>query len=174
MNRLFVILPLFVLAGCAAGQPVQHGIPNFGVVSRNQTIYRGGQPTVEGWKWLKSAGVERDIKLNTDGEGDESEVALHEIIVLRFPVTTFQQLFGGRSMTLLLTGAAAAIGPRTFIHCSHGKNRTGTVVAYWRVKAEGYTKKQALEEALTYGWGDSLPGLKRFWKGVQPDDRGHP
>lgn len=38
-----------------------------------------------------------------------------------------------------------------YVCCKHGKDRTGIVLAYWRVKHCGWTPERAWEEAQTYG-----------------------
>jgi protein tyrosine/serine phosphatase len=38
-----------------------------------------------------------------------------------------------------------------FVHCNHGSNRTGTIVACYRISQERWTGKRAIEEAKRYG-----------------------
>jgi protein tyrosine/serine phosphatase len=40
-----------------------------------------------------------------------------------------------------------------FIHCKRGADRTGTVVAVYRMKYENWTDKQANKEAKEFGLG---------------------
>lgn len=58
-----------------------------------------------------------------------------------------------------------------FIHCEDGRDRTGTMVALYRVAAEGWTIKQAYTEARTIGYwpyhGDEAP-LKAFMRQMPP------
>ena len=46
------------------------GIPNFHQV--NEHIYRGGQPTDEGWTSLADLGIKTVIDLRREGEGEHS------------------------------------------------------------------------------------------------------
>jgi len=38
-----------------------------------------------------------------------------------------------------------------FVHCRRGKDRTGVVIACYRMRAEGWTAEQALGEAKQHG-----------------------
>lgn len=125
-------------------------------------IYRGGQPDAEGWQYLKSLGITNVIKLNTEREGSDALAESLGMKVGQFVITTTQQLLG-RSVEEKVKAAASNITSNTYIHCQLGRNRTGTVVGYYRVTRCGWTKAQALKEMNQYGWGDSLPGLRRFW-----------
>jgi protein tyrosine/serine phosphatase len=40
-----------------------------------------------------------------------------------------------------------------FLHCKRGSDRTGTVVAIYRMKNDGWTPKQAMDEAKSFGFG---------------------
>ena len=39
------------------------------------------------------------------------------------------------------------------VHCDHGSDRTGTMVAIYRVAIEGWTKAQATDEMINGGFG---------------------
>lgn len=152
--KYFLQAVLLILASGCATQPTKHGIPNFGVVSSKDRIFRGGQPTTEGALWLLEAGVTNEVKLNES----QGRCCLN---VQRFPITTANQIWG-TALNNIVPRAAAAIRPGTFVHCSHGKNRTGTVIGYYRLTHDGWSTKAARKEMAFYGWGDSLPGLKWY------------
>ncbi|MCI0662385.1 MAG: tyrosine-protein phosphatase, partial [Acidobacteria bacterium] len=40
-----------------------------------------------------------------------------------------------------------------FIHCRRGSDRTGVIVAIFRIKYDGWNDNQALDEAKRYGMG---------------------
>jgi len=46
-----------------------------------------------------------------------------------------------------------------FFHCLHGRDRTGWMVAAYRIIAQGWTEERALEEYLNHG----LHWVYRFW-----------
>lgn len=65
---LLLVLPL-TGAGCIT-MKYTHGVPNLAQV--DEGVWRGGQPTDVGWKYLKSLGVTNVVKLNL-GKDDEAE-----------------------------------------------------------------------------------------------------
>jgi protein tyrosine/serine phosphatase len=53
-----------------------------------------------------------------------------------------------------------------FVHCKHGADRTGMMVAFYRIVRQGWTKKQAIREMVHGGFGfhsiwDHLIGFVR-------------
>ncbi len=157
------LLAICVFVSSSSSTPCTNGIPNFAAVDASKGIYRGGQPDAEGWQYLKSLGVTNVVKLNTENEGSDVMAEALGMKVWTFVITTTQQLLGG-GVEEKIKAAASKITPNTYIHCKLGRNRTGTVIGYYRVSRCGWTKAQANKEMNQYGWGDSLPGLRRFWR----------
>lgn len=56
--------------------------------------------------------------------------------------------------------AAAGSGP-VYVHCSHGQDRTGLVVALYRMRVQDYCKKKADDERNKYHPSTILRGIKR-------------
>lgn len=166
--RYFLLLFLLI-SGCATA-PITHGIPNFAVVEPG--IYRGGQPTAEGWNWLRAHGVKFDIKLNSGSDGFTTNSGIYSVITeYDFPITLWQQLVSGPKW-VTVTGACDALERgdifeqgttnSIFIHCTHGQDRTGLVIAVYRLH-EGWPKSVAENEMLGYGFHKSLRGLWMNW-----------
>ena len=42
---------------------------------------------------------------------------------------------------------------KTLVHCLHGSDRTGTVVAGYRIAAQGWSKEKAIDEFVNGGFG---------------------
>jgi hypothetical protein len=160
MARCFAFfgLLLIVLTGCVHTQPTQNGIVNYGVVDEARGIYRGGDPSPAGWEYLRLHGVTNVVKLNTGGR--DSSQPTNEWQICYCPISTWQQFAGGKTLDRALLAAEGKIQDGTYIHCTHGKNRTGTLIGIWRLKSCHYTKEQSMEEMRKYGWADSFPGLK--------------
>jgi len=49
-----------------------------------------------------------------------------------------------------------------FIHCRRGKDRTGTIVACYRISHDGWTAARAKDEARRYGLGWVEIGMKHY------------
>jgi protein tyrosine/serine phosphatase len=53
-----------------------------------------------------------------------------------------------------------------FVHCQHGSDRTGTLVAAYRIVEQGWTREDAASELPNFGyhpiWSEVLTYLKRF------------
>jgi protein tyrosine/serine phosphatase len=49
-----------------------------------------------------------------------------------------------------------------FIHCRRGKDRTGTVVACYRIQHDHWEGKKALEEARSLGMSRLERGMQRY------------
>jgi len=68
---------------------------------------------------------------------------------------------------------------KTLVHCRHGSDRTGTVVAGYRIAVDGWSKEMAIDEFINGGfgyhsfWFPNLPTLlksidvERFKKDVE-------
>ncbi len=159
---------LMLLVGCST-PPMQHGIPNFAVVEPG--VYRGGQPTAEGWHYLRSIGVENDIKLNFERRAEEYQLGPNYIF--EEPMTLCEQVGLAELPQPFRFGFKSNIGG-TFIHCEHGQDRTGLFVAIWRVKFDGWSKADAEKEMLAHGFHKSLNGLWRYWQEFEnPHDAPH-
>ncbi len=84
-------------------------------------------------------------------------------LVVRVPIPTEEQLLGPVHPEQIRE-ATAAIRPGTFVHCEHGQDRTGLIVAIHRVQADGWTKADAEGEMLAHGFHKQLHGLWEYWE----------
>lgn len=147
------------------------GIPNFQQVDNR--VFRGGQPTDEGWESLAKLGVKTVINLRRDGEDGEHSLAAEGRTV---------RLAGMRYLSVPMKGAPSGptddqiakvlgvllSGEPVFVHCKKGKDRTGTVIACYRMAHDGWTSDKALNEAKKYGLHWYEVGMKRYIKAFDP------
>ena len=77
--------------------------------------------------------------------------------VVYIPINTVQQVFGPIHQWQLDESYNNII-PGTYVHCEHGQDRTGLMVANYRIK-NGMSKKDAEKEMLDDGFHKSLLGL---------------
>lgn len=173
-----VLLSLVLLSGCAS----LPSLPNFHTVVGG-SIYRGAEPTPEGWMNLWSLGVRYVVKLNTKEEGTDDIARALGMIVCEVPITTQEQIVGLIDPEKLEL-AVLAIVPGTFVHCGSvkrtaseinalvgnvgGQDRTGLICAMYRVQVQGWTKEKARKEMLRLGFHQILHGLNEAFENFKP------
>lgn len=130
----------------------------------NARLYRGGQPREGGLKRLASLGVKTVINLRDDdararAEGEEAKAA-----GLRYFNVPLGRL--GRPEDAEVERVLALIdAPENgvvFVHCAKGQDRTGTVIAVYRITHDGWTSEQAKREANRYGMKFWQRGMKDY------------
>ncbi len=142
------MLLLALFAGAAYGQyPAQDGLPDFHKV--NERLYRGGRPTAAGLRHLSQLGVKSVIDLQAPGERWVQEKELVESLGMRyFPIPM------GRGFGVNPEQIQAALKlienpdhAPAYVHCRLGHDRTGVVIACFRIRHDGWTNAKAIEEA---------------------------
>lgn len=155
-------LALLVSLAAAQSEPRYKELPNFHRVS--ERLYRGAQPTAGGIKRLAELGIKTIINLR--GEDDtahaeqrEAEAAgLHYYSIAMPGLSRPSDAQVARVMALV---DAQENGP-VFVHCKRGSDRTGTVVAVYRITHDKWTDQQALDEARRYGLSWMEFGMKNY------------
>lgn len=165
---IFIYVMVSFGCGCATTSPTSstNGIPAFAMVEPG--VWRGGPPPDKaGWVWLQQAGVSNVIKLDTwDEEKSDLDAQSLGMTVHYHPINTIQQLWDGPNSNDLRS-AVMQIGPGSYVHCLHGQDRTGLVIAWHRLM-EGTNKPAAYQEMLKHGFHPSLDGLQDFWERLTP------
>ena len=151
----------------AYGQRIQlSGIKNAGKI--NGTLYRGAQPQMPALARLKELGVTTVVDLR--GEGSEErkrEKKEAESLGLRFvsiPISGWSPPTNEQVAQFL----ALFRGPapeKVFVHCRFGDDRTGVMVATYRMAIEKWPSQQALKEMYFFGFnGFWHPAMIQFVK----------
>ena len=146
-SRMLLALAVFAVPAFAQIP----GVPNFHKV--DDQVYRGAQPSTEGFQNLAKLGVKTVLDLR---EADQRSVAEKKVV----------EGAGMRYVNIPLKGMAAPSptdvakilghfadtksGP-VFVHCRRGADRTGTVIACYRITHDHWDNKRALAEARQNG-----------------------
>ena len=147
-------LVLLSLPGCdsrKASTPHAKELPQFAQV--DEGLYRGGQPSQEGLRWLAKQGVKTIVSLRNLHKEQAGERALAETLGLRWvniPIYPGWRPTEGQ-IRQFLTLALDPVNRPLFVHCQHGKNRAGLMVAVYRMVHDGWSAQQAYEEARRLG-----------------------
>jgi protein tyrosine/serine phosphatase len=134
-----------------AETPKAPGIHNFRQV--DEQVYRGAQPTNAGFKYLATLGVRVVLDLREHDERSSAEEKMVTAAGMRYvnvPMTglTPPTEAEARKVLSLLEGP----GP-VFVHCKRGADRTGSVIAAYRIHHQGWDNAKALKEANEDGMG---------------------
>lgn len=116
-----------------------------------------------GWAYLQSLGITKVIKMNAETEGSDDEARKLGMRVYSYPINWEHQTLL-RPNLADITNAVSIIGPGTYIHCTHGQDRTGLVVGCLRVWGDRWPKQAAYDEMLRNGFHPSLHGLNDCWE----------
>ncbi len=141
-------------------------LPNFSQV--NEQIYRGGQPTEAGIKKLKQDfNIKTVINLRGADERAKREESWAKQAGINFINVPQHNWFGPKDEKIekIFSLINAAENQPVFIHCKRGSDRTGTIIAVYRITHDGFTAKQANEEAGKFGFG-----WWQFWMKDYIDD----
>jgi len=136
------------------------GVPNFGQVT--ERLYRGGQPSEEGFRALKALGVEIVISLRHGEKQIATERASVEALGLRYVSIPWSTRDEPSNMQVaeLLELLHDNPDKRIFVHCSAARDRTGVMIAAFRIARQEWTPTQALNEMKHFGFRDDL---QHFW-----------
>lgn len=159
---LVATLVCFASASLAQTDSKYEELPNFHQV--NENLYRGAQPRPGGLQRLARLGVKTIVNLRDDDSRARAEGIEARAVGLRYfnlPMGNF-----GRPAEEQVERVLAVINARenqpVFVHCKRGADRTGTIVAIYRIEHDGWTSAQAKSEAKRYGMAIWQIGMKRY------------
>ena len=118
---------------------------SFNLYGMQPDLYRSALPQASAQPLLKSLGIATVINFYQRGDGSW----LHDpqIRQVQLPLRTDRIDDADVLEVLRSIRQAQARGP-VLIHCKHGQNRTGLIAAMYRVVYQGWSKQQAMAQAL--------------------------
>jgi tyrosine-protein phosphatase SIW14 len=134
-------------------------------------LYRGGQPSAEGVAWLKSIGVKTVLNLrHYHGDTEKSEVESVGLRYERIALTSRDEPTPEQVARFLSIVRDPALRP-LYVHCEHGVDRTGAMMAVYRMEDEGWSNADAYAEMESFGAHLIFRDLRNFVKGYRPQKR---
>ncbi|GAC1396016.1 MAG: hypothetical protein NVSMB56_10470 [Pyrinomonadaceae bacterium] len=137
-------------------------LPNFYRV--NENLYRGAQPKSGGLKMLSALGIKTIINLRTENtriRDEEIEAIMLGIQYFSVPLAGFSRPTDEQVEKVL----AIINDPKNqpvFVHCNHGADRTGTIIACYRITHDGWTKDRVQAEAKHFRMSRFQFGMKDY------------
>ena len=156
---LFCAFPSALSAADAIGAP---GVLNFHTVDEH--LYRGAQPTPEGFKSLAKLGTKVIVDLREGREHAAFEKTLVEAAGMKYVTVPMRGLNAptDEQMATVFAVLGDSSGWPVFVHCKRGADRTGTVIACYRISHDHWRNEKALQEARFYGMSRVERAMQRY------------
>src|SRR5208282_1496550 len=118
-------------------------------------VFRGPRPQPADYPWILQ-NISTVISFEGQAEDDKEKAALLPIPVLSQPISFAEMYFPWAAipairleyLVQLIKGCAGPV----LCHCQRGQDRTGLVIAAYRVRVCGRSKDEAMAEALKFGY----------------------
>ena len=137
-------------------------------------LLRGSQPDSVGVAWLKRRGVKTVINLRrTHGDSEQARVEAAGMRYVHIPLAASEPPEPGQIAAFLRLLRDPSAGP-VFVHCAQGVDRTGTMLAIYRMEVERWSNLQAYDEMMSFGAHRVWRDLRRFVRRYQRGQLGHP
>jgi protein tyrosine/serine phosphatase len=169
--RVIVVAGFLAVVSLIAGTQVsrcqaqqeRRGLPNFGRVT--ESLYRGGQPTSDGFNQLRAMGVGMVVNFREDRTETEKEKREVESLGMKYTGIPWSANHEPSSVQIVEFLDLIRANPNTkiFVHCRRGADRTGVMIAAYRIAVEHESAAEAVSEMrqFHYDWF-FRPHLKRY------------
>lgn len=153
-----ILLPILPLTAGGAeiptAKPALPGVENAYRVSPN--LYRSGQPDEDGFRIIEAAGIKSILNLR-EYHSDDDEAEGTSLKLIHYPVAAGK--VSEQDIEAILKLLRNAPKP-VLVHCWHGSDRTGIVVAAYRIIEQKHPVEAAEKE-----FTDERFGHHEFWYG---------
>ena len=170
---IMIFFSFFILTNCSA-QPINktsdskkwavpikvQGADNFYKVS--ETLFRSEQPTEDGMKNIEAFGIGTVISLRSRQK--DVELAKNtELNLIQVSMRAWNPKYEDavKVMYFLNPNNPETNKKPILIHCYHGADRTGMMVALYRMVYQNWEREEALNEMLNGGYG-----YHSMWKDI--------
>lgn len=161
LGMLAIAAALNLVTAGERGVPGIEGIRNFGKV--DEKLFRGAAPGETGVARLKELGAKSIIDLRQPSEVKKQEKAAAVANGLVYTNVPLHGLGAPRDEQVkTILGLIDTLPSPVFIHCVYGCDRTGTMVACYRIARDKWSNEDALAEAKRYGLSSLERGMKNY------------
>jgi protein tyrosine/serine phosphatase len=177
MSLLLALAVFISLAGCANPAPMPptsplqaasrndvRGVENFGRISDG--VYRGAQPTAEGFAELKKMGIKTIINLRLMHTDDElvKGTGLNYVHFNSFAATPNEE-YVVACLKIMNDPACQPV----FVHCQAGADRTGLIIAAYRMTHDNWSAEEALKEMPNFRYNTGIWMIRDYLRGMSAE-----
>ena len=139
-------------------------LPNFNRITPG--IYRGGRPTDEGLQNLKSSGIKSIINLENVAGSVKNEREIAKKLGLGFMSSPVSWIRPPRDEQVdkILAVMTNPKNQPVYIHCLHGRDRTGLIAGLYRVLIEKMSPHLAYREMKELGFRSFFVTLEYYFR----------
>jgi len=167
--RIAAIIAAAALPLAASTGTGLQGVGNFEKV--NEHVYRGAQPTEQGFQNLAKLGILTVIDLQETGSprsmAEEKWVKAAGMNYISVPMEGMQTPSDRSIAKVLAVLEDTSTGP-VFVHCHRGADRTGGVIACYRIEHDHWANDKALHEARSMGMSWYQLAIQSYVRNYRP------
>lgn len=166
-----------ILLSCSVSQPIKKEKrpfnwaqkielkPLYNLYKVDENLYRSEQPTKEGMLSLETFGIKSIVNVR-NLKSDKSEGKKTHLNLYKKRINTWTIKYSEVIDALILIQKS----PKpVLIHCKHGSDRTGCIVAAYRMAFLNWSKEEAINEFQLGGFGyhaDAFPNVLRLLENI--------
>jgi len=124
------------------------GVPNLHKVDSG--LYRSAQPDEIGMINLRKMGIRTIVNLRAF-HSDSDEIGDIKLACKNIPVNTWDIKEDDAVEFLKIVTETENLP--VLVHCQHGADRTGAMIAVYRIAVQGWSKREAIQEMTRGGFG---------------------
>ncbi|MDP8989175.1 MAG: tyrosine-protein phosphatase [Acidobacteriota bacterium] len=165
--KFFTIMAA-ALSSALSAAPVVDGVGNFHKVDDH--VYRGAQPTAQGFSNLNQLGIKLVLDLREPGDRSSLENKIVTAAGMKYisvPMNGMETPSNESVQKVLALLEDNSNGP-VFVHCKRGADRTGGVIACYRIEHDGWKNDKALAEARSLGMSWFQKAIQSYVLKYQP------